>query len=89
MNREGKGFRYIVLKFPRISDSKINKGVIVGPQIRDLLKDEKFVQCLNRTELAAWSAIKDVVKNFLGSCRSPHYKIMVDTLLSAYKAQGL
>lgn len=71
-----------------MSDSKIKKGVIAGPQIRDLLKYKKFAQCLNRTELAAWSAFNDVVENFLGSYKSPHYKIMVDTLLSAYKAQS-
>lgn len=88
MDKEGKGFKYIVQKFPRISDSKIKEGIVAGPQIRDLMKDEKFAECLNRTELAAWSAFQDVVKNFLGSYRSPHYKTMVDTLLSAYKAQA-
>lgn len=33
MDTKGKGFKYIVLKFSRISDSKIKKDVIAGPQI--------------------------------------------------------
>jgi len=33
---------YTKSKFPRISDAKIKEGVAVGPQIGELIQDEKF-----------------------------------------------
>jgi len=39
---EDPGFRYLHDKFPQLSEAKINEGVFVGPQIRELFKDDQF-----------------------------------------------
>ena len=33
LDKNGAGFHYLKEKFPRVSDSKINEGIFVGPQI--------------------------------------------------------
>lgn len=33
--------------FPRVSDTKIEKRIFVGPQIRKLVNDEKFDDQMN------------------------------------------
>ena len=50
MDKSGAGFKYLKSKFPRLSDAKIKEGVFVGPQIRDLLKDENFERTLKKNE---------------------------------------
>jgi hypothetical protein len=42
MDKNGTGFMYLKHKFPRLSDAKIKEGIFVGPQIRELIKDEQF-----------------------------------------------
>ena len=32
----------IAVKFPRLTEAKIKKGVFIGPQIRELLQDDEF-----------------------------------------------
>jgi len=34
--------RYLNEKIPRLSEAKIKEGVFVGPQIRELFKDDRF-----------------------------------------------
>lgn len=41
-----RGFKYLCEKFPKISSAKL-KGVFVGPQIREIFKDNAFVKTLN------------------------------------------
>ena len=54
MNHYGKGFQYLSKKFAnKKSDAKLKAGVFVGPDIRDLKKDEKFDHHLNSLELGA------------------------------------
>ncbi|GBL88581.1 hypothetical protein AVEN_195593-1 [Araneus ventricosus] len=42
MDCGGRGFQYLRLKFPKVSESKIKEGIFVGPQIRQLMKDSMF-----------------------------------------------
>ena len=43
MDHHGKGFQHLLEKFANEkSDAKLKAGVFVGPDIRDLMKDEKF-----------------------------------------------
>ena len=42
MNQEEAAFAYLREKFPRLSEAKLKDGIIIGPQIRDLIKDEYF-----------------------------------------------
>lgn len=53
MVHDGKGFQYIPQKYQSISESKIKKGIFLGPQIKDLLKDKQFDAVLKGTEKAA------------------------------------
>ena len=44
----------------------MKEGIFIGPQIRDLIKDEYFDMLLQGDEKAAWDSFKFVVKGFLG-----------------------
>lgn len=85
MDKDGTGFEYLRMKFPKISDMKIKEGIFVGPQIRDLLKDHIFTERLNSLEKAAWESFKDICANFLGNQRGENYKDIVENLLLNYK----
>ena len=61
MERTGWAFKYLAEKFPRLSKTKIKEGVFVGPQIRELLKDDMFKNLLQGDEKKA---------NFLGNIRA-------------------
>jgi hypothetical protein len=43
-------FFYLKEKFPRLSGDKIKESIFVGPQIRDLIKDNNFESRLNELE---------------------------------------
>lgn len=88
MDWNGTGFLYLKQKFSRLSEAKIKEGIFVGPQIKEIMKDEIFDNMLNETELRAWSAFKSVVTNFLGNVKADHYKDIVSELLNAYKEMG-
>ena len=42
MNQEEAVFTYLQEKFPRLSEAKFKEDIFIGPQIRDLIKDEYF-----------------------------------------------
>jgi len=46
------------------------KGVFIGPQILNLIKEEYFDTLLQGDEKAAWDSFKFVVKGFLGNRRA-------------------
>ena len=86
--REGEGFTYLCRKFPGLSDAKIKEGVFVGPDIRKLMKDENFEDCLGEAEKDTWISFKNVIKNFLGNYKSPDYKNIVGRILEKFKVLG-
>lgn len=61
------------------------KGVLTGPQIRDLFKCEEFDLKLSPNEKKAWDCIKIVCHDFLGKTRAPNYTKLVDDLISALR----
>jgi hypothetical protein len=67
MDKNGTGFMYLKLKFLRLSDAKIKEGIFVGPQVRELIKDEQFEEQLNEVGKAAWQAFKNATKSILGN----------------------
>ena len=78
MDHHGKGFQYFWKKFAnKKSDAKLKAGVFVGPNIRDLMKDEQFDIHLNSLELGAWKSFKKVIHNFFGSKKSENYADVV------------
>ena len=58
LNKTKAVFKYLCEKFPRLIEAKIKQGVFVGPQIRELLKDDTFDQCFLETAkqiiLSSW-----------------------------------
>lgn len=88
MNKDGDGFKFLKSKYPRISDGKIKEGIFVGPQIRQLIKDEEFNSTLSSAEFAAWDAFKVLTRDFLGNHRADNYAQLVDNLLVAYRQLG-
>ena len=72
-------------KIPRLSEAKLKEVVFIGPQIRDLIKDEYFDKLLQGDEKAAWDGYKFVVKGFLGNRRAQNYEELVNNLLQNYQ----
>jgi len=66
MNQEEAAFIYLWEMFPRLSEAKLKEGIFIGPQIRDIIKDEFFDKLLQCNEMAAWDSFKIVVNVFLG-----------------------
>ena len=85
---KSQGFQYLRDKFPRLSEAKLKEGVFVGPQIREILKDEAFFTILTDKEQAAWENFKWVCSNFLGMKKAPDFKNGVHKLLHSYKELG-
>jgi hypothetical protein len=81
MDKNGTGFMYLKHKFLRLNDAKIKEGIFVGPQIRELIKDEQFEEQLNEVGKAAWQAFKNVTKSFLGNHNAENYHEIVSDLL--------
>ena len=88
MNQEETAFTYLREKFPRLSEAKLKEGIFIGPQIRDLIKDEYFDKLLQGDEKAAWNSFKFVVKGFLGNKRAQKYEELVNKLLQSYQKLG-
>jgi hypothetical protein len=64
MDRNGVGFMYLKHKFSTLSDAKVKEGIFVGPQIRELIKDEQFEEQLNEVGKSAWQALKMLRRAF-------------------------
>lgn len=88
LNKDGPCFRYLCTKFSSLSDAKLKEGIFVGPQIRELIKDEAFLNSMNKTERDAWMSIGNVIHNFLGNVKSDDYKILVSNMLKNLKRLG-
>ena len=88
LNQTNKSYIYIKSKFPGLSDAKIKAGVFNGPQIRNLMQDEKFANCLNGEEKTAWECLRKVITDFLGNHKSPEYETIVKDLLESFHRLG-
>lgn len=88
MDRDGEAFKHLKSKFPRISEAKIKEGIFVGPQIREIFKDQMFKSKLNEKERRAWVAFENISHNFLGNKRAENYEELVQELLSSYQQLG-
>lgn len=59
-------------------------GVVNGPDIRKLIKNNTFDTVLNKDELIAWRSVKEVIHGLLGKNRSENYQSSVDTMMNAF-----
>ena len=64
--RNGNTFGYLKSTFPKHSEAKIKEGVFIGLQIRELMQDSEFEECLSSEERKAWLSVK------LGSVSDEH-----------------
>ena len=60
----------------------------MGPQIREILDDEAFVESLTDTERAAWESFKWACANFLGRKEYPYFSDGIQKHLNAYEEVG-
>lgn len=74
--------------FPRLSEAKLNEGVLNGPQIRKMIKDPKFEDLLNVVEKKAWKSFKDLVDGFLGNHKAKNYRTLISKMLRSYQQMG-
>jgi hypothetical protein len=88
MDHDGQRFLYLQRKFPRISDAKIKEGIFIGPQIRELMKDQDFEGGQNEPEKAAWRSFQKAVRNFLGNKKAQKYEAMISEIIENYRALG-
>src|SRR5687768_2619666 len=85
MNKDEEGFKYLTETFSYVSDIKINEGISVGPEIRELLKNSNFDELLDDVELRAWTALKDVIKNVLENNIARNCVEVVQTMPEAFR----
>jgi len=81
MNQEQAAFTYLREKFPRRSEAKLKEGIFIGPQIRELMKDEFFDSILQGEEKATWDSFKFAVKGFWGKKRAQNHEELVNNFL--------
>jgi len=84
MYQEEAAFSYLREKFPRLSEAKLKEGISIGPQIRDIIKEEYFDKLLQGDEKSVWYSFKFLVKGFLGNRRTQNYEDLVNNLLQSY-----
>ena len=88
LHKNGAVFQHLSTVFPGLSAAKLNKGIFVGPQVREVLKDTDFEEFLNSKELRAWGAFKSVCSGFLSNTRVPDYQACIEKLLNSYEDMG-
>ena len=88
MNQEEVAFAYLREKFPRLNEAKLKEGISIGPQVRDIIKEEYFDKLLQGDEEAAWDSFKFVVEVFWGNRRAQNYEEIVNNRLQSYQKLG-
>ena len=88
LDKEGECFKYLAVKFPKLSEAKIKEGIFNGPDIRKLMKDDSFIDKMNIKEENAWLSFKEVVKKFLGNNKDKNYRQIVANLVKNLKILG-
>ena len=79
----GECFQRLLHTFPGLSYEKIKAGILDGPQIRTLVRDQALVQAMDDKEKAAWLSFVDVMKNFVGNKKAGNHEDLVGNMLSA------
>lgn len=88
LDRDGAAYKYLCERFPEISEAKLKEGIFIGPQIRDLMKDNEFTSLLVSVELQAWNSFVEVVHKFLGNNKSHDYEKVVQQMVTNFQALG-
>ena len=88
MVKNGAAFKHLCTQFPALSSAKLKEGILVRPQIREMLKDKDFEEILSLKELRVWVTFKSVCHGFLGNTRVLYYQESIEKLLQSYKDIG-
>jgi len=88
LDKTGAAFQFLIAKFPKISEAKLKEGILVGPQIRELMLDTEFNTTVTEMELNAWMSFKDICHGLLGNMRAENYEELVENLLLHYHNLG-
>jgi hypothetical protein len=78
-------FTYQHEKFPRLRAEKTKAGVFIGPQIRQLFKDDYFECVLSDSEKTAWKSCQNVSTGLLGNVKAANFRQLVENLLNSYE----
>ena len=70
-------------------DKELKSGIFDGPQIRQLMRDQKFCDTMNKVQLAAWSSFVEVVKNVFGNYRADNYEEIISNKLEHFRILGI
>jgi len=62
--------------------------VFIGPQIRQLFKDQQFEAVLSDKEKAAWQSFEKVSSGFLGNFKAANFRELVQDLVDSYEQLG-
>jgi len=82
---KGPALMYLCGKFPRLTFEKVKAGVFIGPQIRQLFKDQQFEGVLSDKEKAAWQSFEKVSNGFLGNFKAANFRKLVQDLKDSYE----
>jgi hypothetical protein len=85
MDQNSAGFLYFTNTFPRISDAKFREGVLAGPHIRELIRDEQFEDRLSEVEKSAWKSLTIFTTKFEANYKAEKYRDMMADLVQPYK----
>ena len=80
MDRTSLAFRHLHEKFSRLSEAKIKEGFLLGPQIRELFKDDRFNN-LQGGARQAWNAFRLMSTNIRGNVRAENYMELIEDML--------
>ncbi len=65
LQKEGRGFKYLCDQFPSLSEAKL-KGVFVGPDIKERMKNLTFDIKRETNERNAWKSLMLIITSFFG-----------------------
>jgi len=74
--------------FPGLTIEELKAGIFDGPQIRQLIRDPKCENSINKVKLDAWNAFVVVQQNFLGNSKASNYAKLVTNMLTAFGNLG-
>jgi hypothetical protein len=81
-------FAYLREKFPRLNAEKTKAGVFIGPQIRQLFKDDCIECVLSDSEKTARKSFENVSTGLLGNVKAANFRQLVEDLLNYYEKLG-
>jgi hypothetical protein len=85
LDRQGQALAYLSNKFPKLSKARMKVGILICPQVWEIMQDLNFPRTLSDTEKAAWNAFKLVCTNFLGNHKAENYREIVSEMLKCFQ----